>query len=372
MKRLLGFIILITLAGAVVWNGCRPPELEGVVINMNQGLYDKAYELAQEAVEKYPDNPEAWYRLGELHGHFGKFVEMNEAFEKSLSLSPKFKSEIEQLQLKYFADNYNNALRNYYNKARDSQDSAKRKELFAQAAELFLNAHQALPERIEPLTPMSISYLESGDTITAEKYILKAIDMNPQNDTLIVMVGDFYFKINDMEKAQMMYVKAIDVNPNNTDAHLALGEIYAKDENWDKAIEKFNTAMEQQPDNSAIPMNISIIYYNNEKYEQAIPYIQKTIELMPENEDMYELLSLSYLQSAQKYHEMYDESEKAEYQQKTDEFYSKALSFLEDAVKKFPNAALLWNNLGVCYAQKNMKDKAEQAFEKQKQLEEAK
>jgi len=173
-----------------------------------------------------------------------------------------------------------------------------------------------------------------------------------------------------MEKAQMMYVRAVNANPNNTDAHLALGEIYAKAENWDKAIEEFDLAMNQQPDNSAIPMNISIIYYNNERYEQAIPYIQKTIELMPENEDMYELLSLSYLQSAQKYHEMYDESENAEYQQKTDEIYSKALPFLEDAVTKFPNSALLWNNLGVVYAQKGIKDKAEMAFEKQKQLEE--
>jgi tetratricopeptide (TPR) repeat protein len=370
MKRLLGFIILIMLIGAVMWSGCRPPELEGVVINMNQGLYDKAYELAQESVEKYPDNPEAWYRLGELHGHFGKFIEMNEAFEKSLSLSANFATQIEQLRLKYFADNYNNALRNNYDKARDIQDPAERKELFGKAAELFLNAHQAMPDRIEPLTPMSISYLESGDTITAEKYILKAIDMNPKNDTLIVVVGDFYFKINNMEKAQMMYVRAVNANPNNTDAHLALGEIYAKAENWDKAIEEFDLAMNQQPDNSAIPMNISIIYYNNERYEQAIPYIQKTIELMPENEDMYELLSLSYLQSAQKYHEMYDESENAEYQQKTDEIYSKALPFLEDAVTKFPNSALLWNNLGVVYAQKGIKDKAEMAFEKQKQLEE--
>ena len=370
MKKLFAILVLVTVIGVIIWSGCRPPELEGVVINMNQGLYDKAYDLAQEAVQKYPDNAEAWYLLGELHGRYDKLEEMNEAFDKSLSIGPAFESKIEQARMQHFAENYNSALRNYYNKARDSQDPAEKKELFQQAAEHFLKAHQAMPSRIEPFTPMAVSYLESGDTATAEKYIMKAIDLNPNNDSLMVVVGDIYYRIDKLDKAQLLYVKAIKTNPNNTNAHLAMGEIYAKQENWDKAIEEFNIGMEQQPDNFVIPMNIAIIYYTNEKYEEAIPYIKSTIELDTVNEDMHELLSLSYLQSAQKYHELFEESEEAKYQEIAVSFYGEALTFLEGAIQKFPESALLWNNLGVCYAQKGMKEKAEEAFEKQKQLEE--
>ncbi len=370
MKKLSVVLVIVAVIGLIIWSGCRPPEVEGVVINMSQGLYDKAYDLAQEAVQKYPDNAEAWYLLGELHGRYEKFEEMNEAFDKSLSIASTFEPKIEQARTQYFAENYNSALRNYYNKARDTQDSTERKELFLQAAEQFLKAHQVIPSRIEPFLPMSASYLESGDTVTAEKYIKEAIDLNPNNDSLMVLMGDFYFRIDMLDKAQLLYDKAISTNPNNTDAHLALGEIYAKQEKWDEAIEKFNVGMEQQPENSAIPMNIAIIYYNNKKYEEAIPYIKSTLELNTENEDMHELLSLSYLQSAQKYHELFEESEKAEYQKKADSFYDEALTFLEGAIQKFPESPLLWNNLGVCYAQKGMKEKAEEAFARQQQLEE--
>ena len=39
---------------------------------------------------------------------------MNQAFEKSLAIGPKFKPQIEGLQSKYFAENYNAALKSYY------------------------------------------------------------------------------------------------------------------------------------------------------------------------------------------------------------------------------------------------------------------
>ncbi|MCK4893766.1 MAG: tetratricopeptide repeat protein [Calditrichia bacterium] len=368
MKKLFVVSAVIGLFFILLILGCRPPEVEGVVINMNQGLYDKAYDLAKEAVQKYPTNAEAWYLLGELHGRFEKFEEMNQAFEKSLSIGPKFKTEIEQLQNKYFAENYNAALRKYYTPARDEQDPEKRKELFSQAAEKFLYAHQSMPSRIEPLTPMSVSFLETGDTATAEKYVLKAIDMNPDNDTLMVTVGDFYYNSDQVDKALAMYERALGVNNNSVDAMLAIGEIYSKQEKWDEALAKFRTAMDLQPSNPAIPNNVAIILYTEKKYTEALTYIKKTIELEPENQNAYELLSLSYMQSAQELNDKFSETEDASYKQKADALYDEALPVLEDAVRKFPDSSLLWNNMGVCYAQKGMKDKAQEAFEMQKKL----
>ena len=100
MKKLIMICTAIFVITMILGAGCRPPELEGVVININQKQYEKAYDLAKEAVQKYPDNPEAWYYLGELHGRFEKFEEMSEAFDKSLSLAQTYKSEIEQQRMK--------------------------------------------------------------------------------------------------------------------------------------------------------------------------------------------------------------------------------------------------------------------------------
>jgi tetratricopeptide (TPR) repeat protein len=369
MKKLVVVLGVMILFAVILLSNCRPPELEGVVINMNQGLYDKAYDLAKEAVQKYPNNPEAWYLLGDLHARHDKFTEMSEAFDKSLAIGPNFKNQIEQERTKYFADNYNEALRNFYNPAKSEADSVKKRELYRKASEKFLYAHLSMPTRLEPLAPMSVSFLECGDTATAEKYILKAIDINPKNDTLIVSVGDFYYRINQVDKAKQMYEKALTVNPNNSDAYLALGEIYTKREQWDLATDNFKKGMELQPNNPAIPNNIGIILYNNEKFEDAIPYMKKTIELEPDNQNAHEVLSLSYMQAAQKYYEKFSETEKPEFQQMAMKFYEEALPLLQEAVIRFPNSSLLHNNLGICYAQKGMVEEAKEEFEKQKQLE---
>lgn len=369
MKKLVVVLGIMVLFAIILLSSCRPPELEGVVINMNQGLYDKAYDLAKEAVQKYPTNAEAWYLLGDLHARHNKFAEMSEAFDKSLAIGPNFKPQIDQERAKYFAENYNDALKSFYVPARTETDSVKKKELYKKAAEKFLFAHLSMPNRMEPLAPMSVSFLEYGDTATAEKYILKAIDMNPKNDTLIVQVGDFYYRTNQEEKAKQMYEKALAANPNNADAYLALGEIYTKRQDWDKAMEMFLKAMELQPNNPAIPNNVGIILYNNEKFEEAMPYMKKTIELEADNQNAHEVLSLCYMQAAQKNNEKFSETEKPEFEQMAMKFYDEALPFLQDAVVKFPDSSLLHNNLGVCYAQKGMVDKAKEEFEKQKQLE---
>jgi Flp pilus assembly protein TadD len=94
------------------------------------------------------------------------------------------------------------------------------------------------------------------------------------------------------------------------------------------------------------------------------------VELEPQNKNAYELLSLTYMQAAQKYMDKFNETEDPTYQQRANEFFTEAMPILEEATQKFPDSSLLWNNLGVCYAQKNMKDKAEKAFEMQKKLEE--
>ena len=90
----------------------------------------------------------------------------------------------------------------------------------------------------------------------------------------------------------------------------------------------------------------------------------------PDNENAFELLSLSYMQSAQQHNDKYTETEDPAYKDKADALFDEALPLLEDAVRRFPDSSLLWNNLGVCYAQKGMKEKAQEAFEMQKKLEE--
>ena len=75
----------------------RPPELEMTIIDYHGGRYNSAFIKAQEVVEKYPDNAEGWYYLGQLYALKGNAHEMEKCFTRSLSLDPstQIKNRIE-------------------------------------------------------------------------------------------------------------------------------------------------------------------------------------------------------------------------------------------------------------------------------------
>jgi Tfp pilus assembly protein PilF len=52
------------------------------------------------------------------------------------------------------------------------------------------------------------------------------------------------------------------------------------------------------------------------------------------------------------------------------ENYDKAKVVLEQGVELFPDSPTIWQNLSFLYAKTGQKDKAEEAFEKSKQLQE--
>jgi len=358
MTKKVMLLLLILVLGTLLLVSCRPPEVEGIVVNMKNGLYDKAFDLAKEAVQKYPENPEAWFYLGYLYSRKQNWDKMNEAFEKTLEINPQqmvtFEGQavqadraIQAIRLQSFADLYNSATANF-NKARQTDDEQTQKKLYQAAYEKYLQATRVYPERVEPLRPLAVTALMLGDTTKAENFLEEAITRQPDNDTLMVVVADFYLSISKLDKAEALYKKALGSNPQYTDAYLALGQLYTMKKDWDKAVEFFKKSLELKPNNPDVLFNVGISYYNAEKYEEAIPFLKKTLELEPDNKDIYEVLAICYIQT---------------------ERNKEALPFLEDAVKKYPNDGALWNYLAIVYSRLGMKEKAIEAFNKSKELE---
>ena len=113
MRRYTAIFALLLFTLSVLLNACRPPELEQAVIDYNAGRFDNAYEEAKEASEKYPDNEEAWYYLGEIEGRKGNIKAMIDAFDKSMSLKNTFQQQIELSKKNYYGKAYNDGVSAY-------------------------------------------------------------------------------------------------------------------------------------------------------------------------------------------------------------------------------------------------------------------
>jgi protein O-GlcNAc transferase len=359
MKRNLIYYVMAFLAIIILGLACRPPEIEGLLVRIKEEMFnEETYQLAEEAVQTHPENAEAWYYYGWLYGRKGDFEKMNTAFDKVLALNPQqsvkaqgtsmpAKEAIDRIRLNYFAENFN-AAKSDYDKAREAEDQATKEKFLNSAVEKFTAAHQADPTREEPLQPLAVSYLLLGDTLAAEKQFQRSVEMQPQNDELQVTAGDFYVTINKYDQAEKSYKNAISLNESNENAYLGLGQVETRRGNWDQAAQYFEKALEINPDNTNVAFNIGVSFYNQEKYDKAIPYLVKTIEAEPDNVELHEILGICYVQSKS---------------------YDEGMKFLENAVSKFPDNSDLWNYLAIIYANKGMKDKAEEALEKTKELE---
>ena len=96
------FLAAVVFSLAFMINACRPPELEQTVIDYKAGRYENAYEEALKSAEKYPDNEEAWFYLGQIQGRKGLIKEMMSSFDKSMALKPTFANDIDLSKRNYF------------------------------------------------------------------------------------------------------------------------------------------------------------------------------------------------------------------------------------------------------------------------------
>lgn len=357
MKKFL--VSMFGLTALLLISACRPPEIEGTVLNINKGLYDQAYTSAQSAIQKYPENAEAWFYWGWLNGdQKGDFTEMNKAFDKALQLNPaqkvsfqgasvSVKDAVEQYRTSKFAENYNAAIK-IIPQAQETEDAAKKQELLGQAKDKLTRAIEIHPSRIEPYRPLAMVYINSGDTTQAEAVLADALKQFPNDENMLLAGGEIYSMTGQADKAEELFKHALEVNPQNSAAYQKLGILESNRENWVKANEYYSKAMELDPENADLAYNIGVSFYNQQKFEEAIPYFVKSLESGPENEVTYAILAGCYVRSDSKVDE--------------------GIAFLENATQKMPEDADLWEFLAVLYGKKGMKEQAEAAFKKSQEL----
>jgi hypothetical protein len=73
----------------------RLPERQALLVRIeNSRSRRESLEMARDAVARYPDDPEAWYLLGELYLHAGygdpTWEQTDEAFSRAVALDPRF------------------------------------------------------------------------------------------------------------------------------------------------------------------------------------------------------------------------------------------------------------------------------------------
>ena len=348
---LFSFILLL--------NGCRPPELEQAVIDYNAGRYDNAYTEVITATEKYPENEEAWYYLGEIQGRKGTLKEMVESFNKSLAIKNTFQVQIEQTKKNYYNKFYNDGVSTYNAmiKIEDKQSPEAVKKIdgvINNFRNILYIENDYMANRL-----IAIAYQFKNDDENSLKFLQAAAEAEPDTVTAWTDLGYYYQRNKEFLLSAEQFKKGLDVNPNDSECLIRYAESLDLGDKKDEAIEAYKVASERVPDEKAIPFNLGLLLFKKatgseedetkkkEFMKESVVYFEKSQKLDPNIKEVYDLLGTLLLQLGE---------------------FDRARELLEQGVRIFPDSSSVWQNLSFLYAKMGEKKKAEDAFKRSKDL----
>ncbi|MBU3027578.1 tetratricopeptide repeat protein [Zobellia galactanivorans] len=139
----------------------------------------------------------------------------------------------------------------------------------------------------EYLTNISDIKISSGETEEAEKLLLKAVKMKPNelaaNNTLgAIYLGEFGIEFFDPEKALPYNLKAFEIN-NDRITEDVLGRNYLELGNYAKARSHYMKLHKEYPDIEVLAYQLGVIEYLDGDSEKAEIYFNKVIAKNPDH-----------------------------------------------------------------------------------------
>ncbi|MDY3089892.1 MAG: tetratricopeptide repeat protein, partial [Porphyromonas sp.] len=116
-----------------------------------------------------------------------------------------------------------------------------------------------------------------GKLDKSEAYVLRALEQDPQNTTLLNFLGGLAEQQQNLDKAAEWYLKSLAVKADEYDANYNLGRTY-----YNQAVELFNV---QNPTKLSDDKAKGFL-------AKAVPYLEAAYKLKPE--DVYYVLSNTY------------------------------------------------------------------------------
>jgi eukaryotic-like serine/threonine-protein kinase len=220
----------------------------------------------------------------------------------------------------------------------------------------------------------------SGKNDIALAEFKKALDLNPNDAEAIMHMAGVYEQLKHPQEAEDHYKRAIALRPDYWSGYLALALFYDLQGRYPESIEQLKRVIELTPDNSTAYSNLGVVYMDigdAKSFDAAESAFHKSIELAP-NYEAYS--NLGYLYFTQKrYKDAVEQYRRAvalndkdwrvwanlvsSYQWLNDEANAgvaraKAQTAIEQLLVAKPQDAYAHSELGLIYAQQNLRDKA--------------
>ena len=182
----------------------------------------------KEALKQFPKSPRLWLALGIAQLTYGQNTEAETSFKQSLALDPKAVPALAYLGVTYVERGlYDDAIR-FYEQA------------------IALNPQVGT---LHYLAADAMLKIPNGDTTRGEKYLKRAIELDPNLAAAYLTWGRLYVRANQYAEAAPLLERAVSLQPELIEAHYQLSRVLMKLKRTDEAnreLQIFKTLSEKQ------------------------------------------------------------------------------------------------------------------------------
>ena len=330
---------------AVIFVGCSSQEYTSAKLYIQQQEWNKAEEFLIKAMDVEPENPEIPYQLGyHIYGLQKKdWQRMNQSFDKALAIDPN-KKILEQgktvkefvimARTQFWAEMYNKGVaefNEYRSAPMDQKDT-----ILKMAINTFEISATIKTDESQTYTMLSTCNHLAGNTDKSENYILKALELTPNDANVNLTAGQIFMQKQEFETALPYVKKAVELEPSNTksirnlaqiyydigqleesiqtyevainketdpkvkaDLYFNLGILYNRVGNLEEAEYNFTNSLDENPDDVEAVMGMAQVFENAEKWRKAEKFYRELIAVDPDNPEHYRGMSRVLLQQGE-------------------------------------------------------------------------
>jgi tetratricopeptide (TPR) repeat protein len=200
----------------------RPPASDLKIVASDYVMledYEDADKWFSEVVSETPYDSNVWYLLGRTKYNENKVAAAVPMFEHALSLHPSYVEAENNLGLCW--------------KELNKSDAAQK------AFQTAIEWEGDSPTDAQPFLNLGTLLADLSDFDAALPYIIRALQLAPDNPKIREELGDVYGAQRNFPKAQSQFERAIDLAPDVSALHFKLGQILRKEGQRDRAQKEF-------------------------------------------------------------------------------------------------------------------------------------
>jgi tetratricopeptide (TPR) repeat protein len=137
------------------------------------------------------------------------------------------------------------------------------------------------------------AYMNLGNLDTAEKYLKKSLQVQPDNFFAFWSLGLLFKYKKDYKKSIEYFKNAVGTSANSPALHSDFGNTYLVMGDYDNAIKCYEKAMELGLKDAEIFKSMGFAYLGKENKKKALNCFKKALKLSPQNQSIKELIKVT-------------------------------------------------------------------------------